>query len=71
MWPGEEGRVKVWERSLGKVSVVQMARAVVSQASWVEARVEWATGTLLRILEMGRLDCICVSNLLACMYWRW
>lgn len=56
MWPGEEGRVKDWERSLGKVSVVQMARAVVSQASWVEARVEWARGTLLRILEMGRLD---------------
>lgn len=28
--PGEEGRVNVWERSLGKVSVVQMAWAVES-----------------------------------------
>lgn len=52
---GDEGRVKVWERSLGKVSVVQMARAVVSQASWVEERVECAVGILFRILEMGRL----------------
>lgn len=30
---GEEGRVKVRERSLGKVSVVQMAVAAVSQWS--------------------------------------
>lgn len=37
---GDEGRVNVVERSLGKVSVVQIARAVVSQALWVEARVE-------------------------------
>ena len=47
--------MKVWERSLGKVSVVQMARAVVSQALWVEERVEWAVGILSKILEMGRL----------------
>jgi hypothetical protein len=52
---GEEGRVKVRERSLGKVSVVQIARAVVSQASWVEARDEWAVGMRSRILVIGRL----------------
>jgi hypothetical protein len=53
--PGDEGRVKVRESSLGKVSVVQMARAVVSQASWVDARFSCAVGILLRILEMGSL----------------
>jgi hypothetical protein len=51
----EEGRVKVRERSLGKVSVVQIARAVVSQASWVEAKVLWAVGMRSRILVIGRL----------------
>ena len=30
--------MKVRERSLGNVSVVQMARAVVSQEVWVEER---------------------------------
>jgi len=53
--PGEEGRVKVWERSLGKVSVVQIARAAVSQESWVGERLAWAAGILERILEIGRL----------------
>jgi hypothetical protein len=52
---GEEGREKVRERSLGKVSVVQIARAVLSQASCVEARVECAVGMRSRILEIGRL----------------
>ena len=52
--PGEEGRVNVVERSLGKVSVVQIARAVVSQAEWVGERVECAVGILERILVMGR-----------------
>lgn len=56
MRPGEEGRVNVRERSLGKVSVVQMARAAVSQASWVGDRFAWASGILERILEIGRLD---------------
>lgn len=42
------------ERSLGKVSVVQMARAARSQLEWVEERVEWAVGMAERILEMGR-----------------
>lgn len=60
MRSGEEGRVKVRERSLGKVSVVQIARAVVSQASCVEASVEYAVGMRSRILEIGRL----VSGLL-------
>lgn len=47
--------MKVRERSLGKVSVVQIARAVVSHASCVEARVECAVGMRSRILEIGRL----------------
>lgn len=47
--------MKVRDRSLGKVSVVQIARAVVSQASCVEARVECAVGMRSRILEIGRL----------------
>lgn len=52
---GCEGRVKLRETSLGKVSVVQIARAVFSQASCVFASVEAAVGILARILEMGRL----------------
>lgn len=56
MRPGEEGRVKLRERSLGKVSVVQIARAVVSQESWVEERLAWAVGILERILEIGNLS---------------
>lgn len=47
--------MKVRERSLGKVSVVQIARAVVSHASCVEARVECAVGMRSRILAIGRL----------------
>lgn len=47
--------MKVRERSLGKVSVVQIARAVVSHASCVEARVECAVGMRSRILEIGSL----------------
>lgn len=47
--------MKVWERSLGKVSVVQIARAVVSQESWVGERLAWAVGILERILEIGSL----------------
>lgn len=38
------------------MSVVQIARAVVSQAVCVEARVEWAVRILLRIFLMGRLS---------------
>lgn len=56
MRPGDEGSVKVCEKSLGKVSVVQMARAVVSQASWVEVRFSCAVGIFERILEIGRLE---------------
>ena len=55
MRPGLEGSVKVCERSFGKVSVVQMARAVLSQASCVEARFVWAVGILERIFEIGSL----------------
>ena len=51
---GEDGRVKVVERSLGKVSVVQMARAVVSHDLWVFESVEYAVGILARILAIGR-----------------
>lgn len=36
--PGEDGSVNVRDSSFGKVSVVQMARAVVSQAACVSAR---------------------------------
>lgn len=52
---GEEGRVKVRDRSLGKVSVVQIARAVASQVECVEARFEWAVGMASRIFLIGRL----------------
>jgi hypothetical protein len=36
--PGDDGKVKDWESSSGKVSVLQIARAVVSQAVCVEPR---------------------------------
>ena len=49
MVDGEEGRVNVVERSLGKVSVVQIERAVVSQEVWLEERVEMAVGMAERI----------------------
>lgn len=42
------------ERSFGKVSVVQIERAVLSQASWVDEVEECANGILVRILVMGR-----------------
>ena len=42
---GEEGRVKVVERSLGKVSVVHIARAAMSHESCVFARLDTALGT--------------------------
>ena len=51
---GCEGRVKVVESSFGKVSVVQIAVAVESQASWVDERLQCARGMPLRILRMGR-----------------
>ena len=50
---GLEGRVNVQERSLGKVSVVQMARAAASHAAWAAEREEWAEGIAEIILEMG------------------
>lgn len=43
------------ESSLGNVSVVQMARAVLSQASWVESREACAEGMRARIFLIGRL----------------
>ena len=46
--------MKVAERSLGKVSVVQIDLAVVSQASCVLARLDTALGTAWRIFWMGR-----------------
>lgn len=46
--------MKVVERSLGKVSVVQMARAAVSQEECEEERVEWALGIWDTILAIGR-----------------
>ena len=46
--------MKVQERSLGKVSVVQIALAARSQSSCVAERAEWAIGTAERILEIGR-----------------
>lgn len=47
--------MNVREWSLGKVSVVQMARAAFSQASWDEERLAYATWIPSRILVMGRL----------------
>ena len=61
MRPGDDGSVKVCERSLGNVSVVQIARAVASHASWLEVRVSCAVGILDRILEMGRLHALSVT----------
>lgn len=46
--------MKVVERSLGKVSVVHIDRAVVSQESCVLARLDTAVGTAWRIFLMGR-----------------
>lgn len=46
--------MKVLERSLGKVSVVHIARAVVSHESCVFPRFETAFGTAWRIFWMGR-----------------
>lgn len=43
------------EMSLGKVSVVQMAMAVVSQWSKVEPRAAWDLGMPPVILSMGSL----------------
>lgn len=41
--------------SLGKVSVVQMALAQVSQSSWEVPKLLCAVGTFLRILSIGNL----------------
>ena len=46
--------MNVVERSLGKVSVVQIDRAVVSQESCVLLRLDTAVGTAWRIFLMGR-----------------
>jgi hypothetical protein len=56
--PGEEGRVNVFEISFGKVSVVQIARAVVNQALCVSEREECAVGILSMILLIGSLELI-------------
>lgn len=53
--PGEDGSVKVRDTSFGKVSVVQMARAVVNQAAWVSARLAKAEGILSVMRSMGSL----------------
>lgn len=53
---GEDGRLKLLEVSFGNVSVVQMARAVRNHAACVDARLDCASGTLLRILSIGNLD---------------
>ena len=45
--------MKVWERSLGKVSVVQMAVAAESQDRWVDERALCARGILDRIFLIG------------------
>ena len=52
--PGLDGKVKVLDISLGKVSVVQIARAVVSQESCVESRLLCAARIPGRILLIGR-----------------
>ena len=54
MREGEDGRVKIMERSLGKVSVVHIDRAVVSQESCEFSRLDTALGTAWRIFLMGR-----------------
>ena len=51
---GEEGRVKVVLSSLGKVSVVQIERAVVSQESCVDEREQKPVGIPWRIFWIGR-----------------
>ena len=56
--PGDEGRVKVRERSLGKVSVVQMALAQLSQCSCEEPRRWKAVGTLSVIFRIGSLESV-------------
>lgn len=56
--------MKVRDRSLGKVSVVQIARAAVSQAECVEARLEWAVGMVSRIFLIGRLG---IDMLVCCV----
>lgn len=52
---GVDGRTNVREMSLGKVSVVQMALAQVSQCSWDEPKAPCTAGTLSRILPIGNL----------------
>ena len=52
--PGLDGKVKFLDISLGKVSVVQMARAVVSQDLCVESRLLKAVRIPGRILLIGR-----------------
>jgi hypothetical protein len=52
---GDDGRVNCWEMSFGKVSVVQIARAVFSQALCVVSRAEYPCGIPFRILSMGSL----------------
>jgi len=59
---GCEGSVKVRETSFGKVSVVQIARAVLSQASCESASVEAAVGILARIFEIGSLYAVLESG---------
>ena len=54
VFSGDEGRLKVAESSFGKVSVVQIARAAVSQELCEGERLECAVGILDRILEIGR-----------------
>ena len=53
--PGELGRVKVLDRSLGKVSVVQMARAADIQAAWSSPSPEYAAGIPFKIFSIGSL----------------
>jgi hypothetical protein len=53
--PGAEGSVKVRERSLGNVSVVQMARAAASQSSCFAPSASYAFGIAAVMRSMGRL----------------
>ena len=50
-----DGRVNVVDISLGKVSVVQIERAVVNQALWSLLRFAWPVGILDKIFCMGSL----------------
>ena len=52
---GEEGRVKARERSLGKVSVVQMAVAAESHEVWPVETLPYAEGIFVRIFSIGSL----------------